>query len=533
MPLLTDLPPEILYHILGYVDPHDLAWIPRTCKTLYHAVTANTSLFKQVYLRHLDAPSGGPIDWERSLKRLVQLRQLCERSDADDKKDELDFVHQTVVELLKNASAASADGARLGSATNICQSRNADILTDIFSAESNQEAFLCRSFIYERARAEFHARDIRYWHGPPKPDHQKSAHLHCLYGVPLLFAYPSARRRTRTNLMHPFACSKVYDLRQYTEQSKWGPFMSDGTMRVDWEKVEAILLVLGDNMTNMTNFNLSVLPVADTFCTVPFAGTWAHSWRNNALGSSLLCELEVPSSSPSSSSAPSSSSPELIDPYGIAGVWLRVVCFMDYTDFFAYNFSLDEQPPPHVPRPSIDVGQATRLILMRIFVTAIEKPGPEDGQALPVVHFKGVSKSLDQTFDENADSDLRGTVRLTPEGEVRWTTFSIFGGVERWRSESVQVGGVRSAKGVLGHWFDKDFDPRGPAGPTAFWKISDKDPLSDPQGGGGEGEDELMATLDVLDGDYETNDDEDEDEEGEDDSDDDDAWPPRPPIMQT
>jgi hypothetical protein len=22
-------------------------------------------------------------------------------------------------------------------------------------------------------------------------------------------------------------------------------------------------------------------------------------------------------------------------------------------------------------------------------------------------------------------------------------------------------------------WFDKDFDPSGPAGPTAFWKISD------------------------------------------------------------
>jgi hypothetical protein len=23
-------------------------------------------------------------------------------------------------------------------------------------------------------------------------------------------------------------------------------------------------------------------------------------------------------------------------------------------------------------------------------------------------------------------------------------------------------------------WFDKDFDPSGPAGPTAFWKISDR-----------------------------------------------------------
>lgn len=85
MPLLTDLPPEILYHILGYVDPPDLAWIPRTCKTLYHAVTANTPLFKQVYLSHLDAPPAGPVDWERCLKQLVQLRRLCERSDTDDK----------------------------------------------------------------------------------------------------------------------------------------------------------------------------------------------------------------------------------------------------------------------------------------------------------------------------------------------------------------------------------------------------------------------------------------------------------------
>ncbi|KAI0523685.1 hypothetical protein F5B22DRAFT_409150 [Xylaria bambusicola] len=495
MPLLTNLPPEIVYHILGYVDPPDLAWIPRTCKTLYHAVSANTPLFKHVYLRHLDAPSGTPVDWERSLKQLVQLRRLCSRPDADDKKDELDFVHRTAIELLKNASAASGDSVEAGLTANFSPSRNADILTEIFSVESNQDAFLCRSFIYERARAEFHARDIRYWHGPPKPEHQKSAHLHCLYGVPLLFAYPSARRRTRHNLMHPFACSKVYDLRQYTEQNQWGPFLNDGSMRVDWEKVEAILIVLGDNMTNL---GLSTIRMCKTFCTIPFAGTWANSWKSHHLSPPPPHELELQ---------------DRLDPYGITGVWLRIVCFMDYTDFFAYNFGSDEQPPPHVPRPSIDVGQATRLIIMRIFVTSIEKPGPEDGQELPVVHFKGVSRSLDQSFDENADSDLRGIVRLTPEGEVRWTTFSIFGGVERWRSESVQVGGVKSAKGVLGHWFDKDFDPRGPAGPTAFWKISDKEPSALNEAG----EAELMTQVDVLDGDYETdeNGDEDDVEDGE------------------
>ena len=44
---------------------------------------------------------------------------------------------------------------------------------------------------------------------------------------------------------------------------------------------------------------------------------------------------------------------------------------------------------------------------------------------------------------------------------------------ERWRSEGIQVGGIRSGRGVLGNWFDKDFDRHGPAGPTAFWKVSD------------------------------------------------------------
>ncbi|KAM0185367.1 hypothetical protein ACHAPI_012221 [Fusarium lateritium] len=66
--------------------------------------------------------------------------------------------------------------------------------------------------------------------------------------------------------------------------------------------------------------------------------------------------------------------------------------------------------------------------------------------------------------------NLKGTARLTKEGEVRWTTFSIFHGVERWRSEGVQIGGVRSARGVVGNWFDRDYDVHGPAGPTAFWK---------------------------------------------------------------
>lgn len=44
---------------------------------------------------------------------------------------------------------------------------------------------------------------------------------------------------------------------------------------------------------------------------------------------------------------------------------------------------------------------------------------------------------------------------MTKEGEVRWSSVSVFDGHERWRSEGVQVGGVKSARGVWGNWFDK------------------------------------------------------------------------------
>lgn len=55
-----------------------------------------------------------------------------------------------------------------------------------------------------------------------------------------------------------------------------------------------------------------------------------------------------------------------------------------------------------------------------------------------------------------------------------WILLTCDSGEERWRSDGIQVGGLRSQRGVVGTWFDKDFDPHGPAGPTAFWKISDK-----------------------------------------------------------
>ena len=92
---------------------------------------------------------------------------------------------------------------------------------------------------------------------------------------------------------------------------------------------------------------------------------------------------------------------------------MRVVCFLDYNDFFAYNFAMEPHDlPPEVPRPAIDTGEATRLILMKIGVTEIEEPGPDDSQDMPVVHFRGISRSLDDSWDDNANSDLAGMIAV-------------------------------------------------------------------------------------------------------------------------
>jgi len=79
------------------------------------------------------------------------------------------------------------------------------------------------------------------------------------------------------------------------------------------------------------------------------------------------------------------------------------------------------------PREPLETEEAIRLITMTLRVTKIEPPGEYDGQALPIVHFKGTSevsrsnslctvitlltcaqKSMRPLWDVNANSKIRG-----------------------------------------------------------------------------------------------------------------------------
>lgn len=205
-------------------------------------------------------------------------------------KERLGFVLNTVERFLKNASSA---GYTVNPARTHCASRNASLLRSLFADDSNREAFLQQSFLFERVRHESH--QPLYRPKVPRQHHQQSAKLHCLYGRPILNI-----GRLRSNRTYPFACSKVYDLREYTRLTKWGPFMNDDTDRVDWEKMEAILVVLGHNIGASRFIAKLFGDIWDT----PFATSWPKSFMSSPM--------------------PDISSLSARDPYGVTGLWCRV-----------------------------------------------------------------------------------------------------------------------------------------------------------------------------------------------------------------
>ncbi|KAI8931480.1 hypothetical protein NX059_011148 [Plenodomus lindquistii] len=439
---LLDLCYDVLIHILEEINPEDLASCAQTSKSFNEFIKNNTRLHKAQYLRNFDDPRRRPSDpepdWVAELQKLVKCKKILESANNDVKRDEFDFIATTVEGLIAS-----------GSTDEFGESHNQKLIAQLFQRiQQNHDAFMCRSSLFGR---------VEKWKQKAvetKEGRQLSAKIHCLFGI------PSTNAGRRVLQIHPHARSRVYDLRNYTDKTAWGPFREDGSMRVDWEMVESLMIVLGYN---------------SGLCCRRFLQRFRPPWSEPLEGViperakimpeyplKLLEQPDIPL--------------QLKDPYNISGVWSRIVCFLDYNDLYNFNFSTEAmRVPSDELRETLNTEEATRHIIMDLQVSAVLEPGQFDNPDLPVVEFTGKSRSVDAHWDPNANSKIRGSVRLTPEGEVQWKTISIFyGGEARWRSEGIQVGGLRSQRGVIGTWFDKDFDPHGPAGPTAFWKICDR-----------------------------------------------------------
>ena len=228
-------------------------------------------------------------------------------------------------------------------------------------------------------------------------ERQLSAKLHCLYGVCIDTIRKERVEMSRYSLrsgsapIHPYARSRVYDLRQHTDGTMWGPFLDDGLATVDWEKMEAIMIVLDYN-TKLATAEHKDYQGCLEIQNKPFSGVTPNSY------------IPTPTAVPMQPTLPL----EAQDPYNITGSWTRIVCFLDYAELYDFNFTSDDRPEDGQPRRPIDTQEAIRLITMKLQVTKIAAPGEEDGQRLPVVHFRGTSASNRPHWDPNANSKIKG-----------------------------------------------------------------------------------------------------------------------------
>jgi len=349
---LLALSHEILHCIFSELDPADLAPLSETCRDLRAYIRGNRLLHKGVYISRYDEVEQVPEpDWEDEVHRSVKLEKILKSLDRDIKREHLDFVSQQIDSWLQTAR------------TDPDKSANIQLLSEYFEDQDNLDVFMCASSLFERGGTALQQ-------AAATPElRQASAKLHCLYGKPIdpvpskrcsssyaisafftlrhvdVSTSPSAntRHQTRGIPAHTVARSKVYDLREYTDYTLWGPFMNDGSQNVDWEKVEAIMLVLG---FNLARFNERAN--GEFYKWMPFHGATPQSYVTRPLPTNSAKELDDGMSEIRNLR----SSLDALDPYGVTGTWMRVVCFLDYNDLYAFNFSTPI--PEDTPREPID-----------------------------------------------------------------------------------------------------------------------------------------------------------------------------------
>lgn len=335
---LLGLSHELLHCIFLDVDPADLSALSRTCRDLARYIAGNRLLHRELCLRRYDPlPDHPTVNWEALVHDNVKLEKLLASDDREIKSHHLHFAANQINILLQSASSHPDN-----------DSLNVRLLGHYFKDSNNIDAFLCASSLFARAGTE--------WQQPATTPElqQASAKLHCLFGVPVdripsrspLIMEPldaerspslSTRSHFKPRTTHTFARSKVYDLRQYTQHTLWGPFMDDGTQNVDWEKVEAIMIVLGFNLNKFTERS---------------DGRFANVWNTPFVGATPNSYITLPPAERPETAYPSEDEEEETiklramqlalddrDPYGVSGSWMRVVCFLDYNDLYAFNFS--------------------------------------------------------------------------------------------------------------------------------------------------------------------------------------------------
>lgn len=419
LPTLLKIPTEINERIITMSEPTAVSAMAQSCtyfRNLIHR-PLDQHIWRSLYLVKFDDPkltlsfnNSPPTDypWARSFQDRVRAEILLTRRSKFHTLSHTD--QDFVLRMLTDAVSFSPIAASLTSSQDLQWVKRLIVAGEVFK--------------------DFHL--------IPYPS-QLHVRLHVYFGFTYEEGQPSvdsdARLASRTF---------VYDLRKYTRANLWGPFQvlstsqvrSASQVRVDWTYLDHMINVVAMNLEDLLELRDELRP---------------------PMGLGAVTAYSAPNTDPSSH-----------DWAGIEGKWYRYVCFMDYRDLFALNFSTpaDNTPLNTSIFEDDDFQEAVRLIELDLRI--VKKAADSQNPTRPILHFEGSSKNTTQQGNETR---VRGTVQMTADGQVRWKYVSVYDGFTQWSSEGIQIGGVASAMGVVGTWTGARHSEHDPVGPFWLWKV--------------------------------------------------------------
>jgi len=162
---------------------------------------------------------------------------------------------------------------------------------------------------------------------------------------------------------------------------------------------------------------------------------------------------------------------------GVEGVWLRDVCFLDYTTLFDLNSTADEYGNLSPYAGEFLEGFTRFQVLMKIS----RDPKPEErfvissrplnaDKRYPRLNVVGLGMN-ELSLGQEGEIVLRGHVDRLVDGSILWTNLSA-PNLGNWLCAGFQLGGPCSASGVVGTWTTSSHHVDDPCGPSWMWKVS-------------------------------------------------------------
>jgi len=302
--MFLSLPTEIVQHVLCFCVPQTVAAFSKTCRLAFALVydSKDQHLWREVFLSvpfddPRDSPDydpSAPIDWKEELRCRMRASSVVAFTPEDLplSPETREQVFDAFESLIKVAHSAIPPFQTDPDSLPV-PSHNMRWLTDALAR--------CALF-YDPARSTAF-------------DGGHSGHLERLlayWGTPL--------RGIPTGNLHTESRCFVYDLRHYTRESNWGVYRAVGTVPIDETRARYIYEADWEHVHHCVNTVLFG---------IKYDGTGAFAQPPNP--TKLLCP-PMGFNSIRAYSAPGSFDRKAGDWAGVEGMWVRYVCFMDYSD---------------------------------------------------------------------------------------------------------------------------------------------------------------------------------------------------------